>query len=182
MQRFRTRLSFANVVSLIALFVALGGTSYATVKLGKNSVGAKQIKAGAVHSSEVKNGSLLLKDFASGQLHDGAQGPQGPPGVVGSVVVRRTDVALPAGAGAGTPGALTSAFATCAAGEKLIGGSVNVSDPATSEVRISRPATTNVGSGGIPTDGDAFAFWKGTAQTTTNVPGTARVFAICAKA
>lgn len=189
MQRIRARLSFANVISLIALFVALGGSSYAAVTLARNSVGAKQIKAGAVHSAEVKNGSLLKKDFAAGQLpkgDTGAQGPagpqgtQGPAGVVGRVVVRRTDVALPAGAGAGTPGAATSAFATCAAGEKLIGGSVNVSDPVNAEVLISRPALDNVGNGGIPGDGDAFTFWKGTARTTTNVAGTARVFAICA--
>jgi hypothetical protein len=191
MHRIRARLSFANVISLIALFVALGGSSYAAITLQRNSVGAKQIKAGGVGSSEVKDGSLLRKDFKRGQLPAGATGPQGPQGsqgvqgpagVVGRVVVRRTDVALPAGAGVGTPGTLTSAFATCAAGEKLIGGSVNVSDPANSEVRISRPATDDVGTGGIPTDGDTFTFWKGTARTTTNVAATARVFAICATA
>jgi hypothetical protein len=83
MHRFRARLSFANVVSLIALFVALGGSSYAAVTLTKNSVGAKQIKAGAVRSSEVKNGSLLKSDFKSGQLPAGATGPQGPIGPQG---------------------------------------------------------------------------------------------------
>ena len=46
MQRIRARLSFANVMSLLALFVALGGSSYAAVTLARNSVGAKQIKAG----------------------------------------------------------------------------------------------------------------------------------------
>jgi hypothetical protein len=38
----RQRLTFANVVSLIALFVALGGSSYAAVTLKKNSVKGKQ--------------------------------------------------------------------------------------------------------------------------------------------
>lgn len=90
MHRIRARLSFANVVSLIALFVALGGSSYAAVTLVRNSVGAKQIKAGAVRSSEVKNGSLLRKDFKAGQLpagdkgDTGAQGPQGPAGATGA--------------------------------------------------------------------------------------------------
>jgi hypothetical protein len=52
--------------------VALGGTSYA-LTLGKNSIGAKQIKRnavgaseirkGAVRSNEVKNGSLFAGDF-----------------------------------------------------------------------------------------------------------------------
>jgi hypothetical protein len=77
------RPSFANVVSLIALFVALGGTSYAVVKLPKNSVRAKQIAPGAVGSSEVRDRSLLSKDFKPGQLPVGAQGPQGPQGAQG---------------------------------------------------------------------------------------------------
>ena len=36
------RASFANVMSCLALFVALGGASYAAVSLPNNSVGAKQ--------------------------------------------------------------------------------------------------------------------------------------------
>ena len=44
------RLTFANVTSCLALFVALGGASYAAIKLPANSVGTKQ----------VKNHSLLL--------------------------------------------------------------------------------------------------------------------------
>ena len=41
--RVRTRLSFANVVSTVALFLALGGTSYAAAQLPFNSVGKGQI-------------------------------------------------------------------------------------------------------------------------------------------
>jgi hypothetical protein len=175
----RHRPSPAMIVSMVALFVALSGVSYAA--LAFNSVGPKQLKKNAVRSAKVKDGTLRAADFAAGQLPAGPQGAQGPPGVVGAVLVRRTDVALPAGPGANEPGALTSAFATCAAGEKLIGGSVNVSNAATAEVRISRPALDNIGAGGIPNDGDPFSFWKGTARTTTNVAGTARVFAICAQ-
>ena len=37
-----------NVIAYLALFVALGGTSYAALKLPKNSVGSAQIKNGAV--------------------------------------------------------------------------------------------------------------------------------------
>ena len=66
-----------NAVALLALFVALGGTSYAAVKLPKDSVTAVQIKAGAVRTGEVKNGSLLKKDFKAGQLPKGAPGPAG---------------------------------------------------------------------------------------------------------
>jgi hypothetical protein len=51
--RWRTP-SPALVVALIALFVALGGTSYAAIKLPKNSVGTKQLKKGAVTAVKLK--------------------------------------------------------------------------------------------------------------------------------
>src|SRR6478609_4651775 len=70
-------------LALIALFIALGGTGYAAIKLPKNSVGGAQIKAGAVGSSEVKDRSLLAKDFRAGQLPKGDAGPQGPAGPPG---------------------------------------------------------------------------------------------------
>jgi hypothetical protein len=45
----------ALVISLIALFVALGGTSYAAINaLPKNSVGTKQLKNGAVTPGKIK--------------------------------------------------------------------------------------------------------------------------------
>ena len=80
MRSLRSHLKFANVISVIALCIALGGTSYAALTLPKNSVGAKQIKKGAVRSSDVKNRSLLAKDFKSGQLPAGERGPAGPAG------------------------------------------------------------------------------------------------------
>lgn len=73
-----------NAVAYLALSVALGGTSYAAVKLPKNSVGASQIKTNAVTSSEVKNGSLLAKDFKAGQLPKGAKGDKGDKGDTGA--------------------------------------------------------------------------------------------------
>ena len=66
-----------NVVAYLALFVAIGGTSYAAVELPKDSVTAKQIKSGAVRSDEVKNGSLKAADFAKKTLLVGPQGPSG---------------------------------------------------------------------------------------------------------
>lgn len=86
MPSVRRRLSFANVVSCIALFVALGGASYAATQLPKNSVGAKQIKPNAVSSSKVKNGSLGVADFKSSELSQlqGPAGPQGPKGEQGA--------------------------------------------------------------------------------------------------
>jgi hypothetical protein len=67
-------------VACIALVIALGGTGYAAIKLPRNSVGARQLKANAVTSAKVRNGSLTAKDFQSSTLLRGPRGPQGPKG------------------------------------------------------------------------------------------------------
>ena len=54
----RGRLSFANVMSVIAVLIALGGASYAAFKLPKNSVGTKQLKKNAVTTAKIKNGAV----------------------------------------------------------------------------------------------------------------------------
>jgi hypothetical protein len=72
-----------NAVAYAALFVALGGTSYAAIKLPPNSVGTRQLKRGAVTASKVKRHSLLASNFKAGQLRGGAPGPTGPQGPAG---------------------------------------------------------------------------------------------------
>jgi len=52
----RHRPSYADVVSTLALVVAVGGaTAFAAGQLAKNSVGAKQLKSNAVTTSKIKN-------------------------------------------------------------------------------------------------------------------------------
>jgi Collagen triple helix repeat (20 copies) len=96
MPRLRRHLSYANVVASLALFVALGGSSYAAVQLSKGQVKTRHIATNAVTSAKVKNGGLLASDFRAGQLPagpqgakgeagpQGAQGPQGPAGPQGA--------------------------------------------------------------------------------------------------
>jgi hypothetical protein len=64
-QRLHERLTFANVTSVIALFIALGGSAWA---LSKNTVGAPQIKKNAVGSSELKNNKTTGKDVNESSL------------------------------------------------------------------------------------------------------------------
>jgi hypothetical protein len=78
------RLTYANVMATSAVFIALGGSAYAAIKLPKNSVGSRQIKSNAISSSKVKDGSLKAMDFAAGQLPRGVQGLSGPTGPQGS--------------------------------------------------------------------------------------------------
>src|SRR3954464_11747709 len=77
------RLSYANVVSSLALFIALGGVSWAAATLPANSVGKRQLKDNAVTGQKVANGSLRAADFARGALPAGPQGPAGPVGAAG---------------------------------------------------------------------------------------------------
>jgi hypothetical protein len=70
MKRFR--LSPALVISLIALFVALGGTSYAAITtLPANSVGTKQLKTAAVTGTKLS--PAVIRYF----LHAGSTLPSG---------------------------------------------------------------------------------------------------------
>ena len=97
------RLTFANVMSVIAVFIALGGASYAAIKLPKNSVGSRQIKKNAVNaakikknsinSAKVKNGSLRAADFEAGQFPQGPRGPQGSQGPPGQNLTATTPLA-----------------------------------------------------------------------------------------
>jgi hypothetical protein len=58
MKRFVPRLTYANVVATLALFIALGGASYAAMKLPKNSVGTKQLKNNSITAAKIKNGAV----------------------------------------------------------------------------------------------------------------------------
>jgi|GEM_PF-2481773 len=62
-KKLRERLTFANIVALIALFVALGGTVYAANKINgknikKNSIPGNRIKKGTLTGTQVKSSTL----------------------------------------------------------------------------------------------------------------------------
>lgn len=57
------RPSPALAVSILSLFVALGGTSYAVTQLPRNSIGTAQLKKNAVTGAKVMDGSLSGTDI-----------------------------------------------------------------------------------------------------------------------
>jgi hypothetical protein len=98
LSRAVARLSYANVVATLALFIALGGSAYAATALPRNSVGSAQIRANAVGpselrrnavtSTEIRDSSVSLRDIAAGARSalrgsPGLQGPIGPAGPAG---------------------------------------------------------------------------------------------------
>jgi len=68
MRRLRGKLTYANVMATVAVFIALGGVSYAALKLPKNSVGTKQIKNGAVTGAKVKAQTLTGQNINLAKL------------------------------------------------------------------------------------------------------------------
>ena len=101
--RASARLTYANVVATMALFIALGGGAWA---LARESVGAREIINGSVRSAELEDDDVRGADIqaatisgadvaddslggadvreASLQLPEGPEGPPGPPGADGS--------------------------------------------------------------------------------------------------
>jgi hypothetical protein len=171
------RPSPAMVVACVALVVALGGTSYATVlQVPKSSVGTAQLKTGAVTTkkiasnaitaAKVRNGSLLKADFRAGQLPAGPTGPQGPAGAPGLSAVERVEVTSPS-----TSTTSKSAQIACPSGKRLMGGGARVN-------------------GGIPEVSLTASFpdndniYRATAveNDTFNPAWTLTVYAICAVA
>ena len=75
-QRLLTHLR-GNAVAYVALFVALGGTSYAATALPRGSVGNRQLRNGAVTPAKLRNGAVTpqkLKASAfGGQIRFSAQ-------------------------------------------------------------------------------------------------------------
>jgi hypothetical protein len=77
MKSVRKRLTYANVMSSIAVFfVVAGGTAFAASQLGKESVGTNQLKKEAVSLAKIKK--------AAKNSLKGATGPAGPVGPAGA--------------------------------------------------------------------------------------------------
>ena len=69
MRAIRKRLTYANVMSSIAVLLALGGASaFAASQLAKNSVGAKQIKKNSVGESKIKKDAVTGEKVKDGSL------------------------------------------------------------------------------------------------------------------
>jgi hypothetical protein len=134
------KLTYANVTASLALFIALGGTSYAVTQLPRNSVGPRQLKADSITSGKIRNGEVGSADLAPSARTSvrgprGAGGPAGPAGVTGAqgpvgpvetIQVKRTaGVSFPIAGGSG----LTHAAVTLSPGIWLLDAQVKIYYP-----------------------------------------------------
>jgi len=152
------RVSYASVTATLALFLSVGGVSYAATALPRDSV---------VDSAKIKDGALQYEDFGFGQIPAGLAGPRGPKGERGargpkgakgvtgakgetgagsatSVVVRSSEAVQLTGLVASVT------VASCVAGERAVGGGFDVT-PNNRFVRVMRSAPT-AAAGAVPTD------------------------------
>ena len=174
---------YANVTATLALFVALGGTSYAAATISgsdvrngsltgsdiKNeSLKSRDVDNGSLTNRDLKNGSLLAADFKAGQLPAGPQGlpgPQGPQGIQGpqgpasatNVVARRTnDTLSPAPSGDVT---IEATVASCLPGERAVGGGAGITNITSgfALVIMGEPVEDD---GSPPEDGEVATRWR----------------------
>lgn len=195
------RPSHAVVVAYLALFVALGGSSYAAVTVtGKSvknsSLTGADVKGNSLTGSDIKglrsgdvtDRALLARDFKSGQLSAGARGaagapgPQGPQGVGGAAgatnVVTRVTTAV---AGAAPGAATNSGGATCLAGERATGGGVTPDAPALGNDAVAQSYPTKAG-GGFPAAGDTPTGWAAVfVYSGAPTDRTLRFYVLCAR-
>jgi hypothetical protein len=76
-RKVRAHLSFANVLASIALFVTLGGTSYAVAtgsidsrEIRNNTVRGKDIRTGNVASRDLRNDDVRSRDIENTQVRN----------------------------------------------------------------------------------------------------------------
>jgi hypothetical protein len=207
LSEFRRRLTYANVMATIAVFVAVGGSSYAALRVGSkqivnNSVRSADIRNNDVRgkdvrnntltgadvrdlaSGDVTNGGLLAEDFAPGQLPAGPPGPPGRDGVNGAanVTYRRTV------SGTAGQGGYATRAARCQPGERLIGGGAGWAYPNEryhESGRLSASAPGVVSNEGLQfvrpiAEGETPNVWFGAGENNEVQQSELVVYAICA--
>jgi hypothetical protein len=111
--KLKPRLTYANVMATIAMFLALGGVATAAFTLPKKSVGPKQLKANAVTEPKI-----AAKAVTEGKIGDGAvtAGKLAGGAAVKNVVAREVVI------GNQATNASDVRDIQCAAGEQAVGG------------------------------------------------------------
>jgi hypothetical protein len=196
---------YANVTATLALFVALGGTSYAAATISsadvqngsltsadiKNeslkggdvdngSLTGGDVKNGSVKSSDIGNASLLAADFKPGELPAGPQGPQGPQGVQGVQGPPGATNVVARRTNVVVPsGDTAGATAGCLPGERAVGGGAGITGAFTGNaaVFVNEPREDD---GSEPEDGEVATKWGAVGGNATVLPQVMNVHVLCA--
>ncbi len=195
MRIIRGKLTYANVMATVAVFIALGGGAYAAIQLAKNSVGTKQLKRGAVTGKKVRNATLeerklTARAIAALKGRKGDKGARGPKGDTGKTGAPGTPGATNVLTRFGNEESLETAhgngsYAACQAGEAVTGGGYeffegNPENPSYT-IAANRPSNQDAkGNHPVPADGAKPSGWL---VAMTNLTGSTfkfRAYAMCA--
>jgi hypothetical protein len=169
----------SNLIAVVALVAALGGTAFAATKIT-----GKDVKDNSLTGRDVRNHSLTKADF-KGSVRgpkgpagtQGSRGPTGPSGTTGpggatNVTLR---VGTPVGFSGASPGNVS---ASCAAGERAVGGGINVAGETDGNVsgaaRLIESYPTPATAGATPTG------WAGAVTEVGATSDTASAYVVCA--
>jgi hypothetical protein len=172
MKRFAAKPTYANAMATIAVFIALGGASYAATELPRDSVGTEQLQDGAVTGTKIKVGSLPASDLAADARSFSKADSDAR--YLGRTITITSEIAPV------LANSYRSGRATCREGYEAAGGGVFSSDPIAGKVTASIPLV-----GGLPRPGrshDAQS-WFGTisAQGEKAVTSPSLVTVICSR-
>jgi hypothetical protein len=151
MSKVRSRLTFSNVVAVLALFVALGGSAYAAGKFS-----GKSIKPKSIPPNRIKPGSLT-----STQIKDGSLKAVGSALRIKAVTYQNLTVQVNGTSVGGIATARTFSV-PCTPSAKALGGGAVSSDPDNGAF---------VNDGGVSADGSAYTVhvFAGTATSTVTI-------------
>jgi hypothetical protein len=189
------RPSPAMIIALIALFVALGGSGYAAVRInGKNiknkSISGKKLKNRTITGKKVKRNTLTGTEIRESRLGrvpnaahaDDATNASNAAAVrngavtaskLGRLVNRQVSLSVPATSG-------FSSNAPCQSGERLTSGGVRILGATASTVTLQSSGPSNVAPGpDVPTNGGAYTAWRGAGYNNSAATRTVIVFALC---
>ena len=173
----RRNLSYARLTSGLAIAIAVASGAQAAVLVPANSVGAKQLRKGAVTSPKlgadavtqraVKSHSLNASALASGELEAGPPGPAGAAGAAGPPQFARLDYRT--STYVVHPNYVAAISAVCdTPGARVIGGGAQVTGLDTGEVAI------------LDSFPDGRMAWRGQAGNVSPTDQTLTTYAVCA--
>jgi hypothetical protein len=170
LRHVRKLFTFSNVIAMLALFLALGGSVYAASshkingsKIKPKSIPGNRIKANSLTAAQIKSGTLTGAKVKPGSL----TGKQ----VVGSTLTGVSASSLSAVDYAATTVTLsqfkaggTTATASCPSGQRVIGGGALVSNDNNASVNDSGPTASRGG-----WEATAHSYEQGVTMTVTAI-------------
>jgi hypothetical protein len=194
-------LTYTNVITTLALFVALGGSSYAALTitggnirngtltgadlrnesvtgrdLDNSTITGSDLKDGSLTASDIDDGTLRATDVKAGQAAAGPRGPQGPAGSTHVPTRRAAEVLL-------RTGETAEATASCEPGEVAVGGGAGHDGRPDDFVAILADEPLKA-DGSPPADGQSATQWRAIGQNLLLAgPPEARmtVYVLCAR-